>query len=123
MGVYLMFFTYAKDVWRSMVQHPEDREAAARKIIEAAGGELLSFYWMLGEHDGLAIFRVPNATVAAAVSAAVSSTGRIAELETIHLLSSAEARGSLELAKVIAAAYTPPGILLEKWRTGYDALG
>jgi len=123
MGVYMMFFTYAKDVWRSMVAHPEDREDAARRVIEAAGGELLCFYWMLGEHDGMAIFQVPNATVAAAVSAAVTASGRIERLETVHLLSSREARGSLELAKVIAADYRPPGVLEEKWRRGYDALG
>lgn len=123
MGVYLMFFTYAKDVWRSMVQRPEDREEAARRVVEAAGGELVCFYWMLGRHDGLAIFRVPNAAVAAAVSSAVTASGRIESLETVHLLSSREARGSLELARVIAADYRPPGVLEQNWRRGYDALG
>ena len=120
MSTYLTFFTYAKDVWRSMVQHPEDREAAARKVVEAAGGHLLAFYWMLGDHDGLAIFEVPNATAAAAVSAAISGSGRIARLRTVHLLDSKEVRGSLELAKVIVPAYQAPGGLMENWRAGWE---
>ena len=120
MSTYLTFFTYAKDVWRSMVQHPEDREDAARRVVEAAGGHLLDFYWMLGDHDGLAIYEVPNATVAAAVSASISASGRISDLRTVHLLTSREARGSLELAKVIAVAYQPPGGPREEWRAGYE---
>lgn len=123
MSVYLTFFTYTKDSMRSMVEHPEDREEAARKVIEAAGGQLLSFYWMLGEHDGLAIYEVPDAPAAAGVSAAISASGRISDLNTILLLSSVEVRRSLELAKVIAAQYQPPGGFSEEWRAGYDVLG
>jgi uncharacterized protein with GYD domain len=122
MSVYLTFFTYAREAWRSMVQHPEDREEAARRVIEAGGGRLLAFYWMLGDHDGVAIFEVPNATVAAAVSAAISASGRIASLKTVHLLNSVEARGALELAKVIASDYSPPGGPAQEWRADYDAL-
>ena len=123
MSTYLTFFTYAKDAWRNMVQHPEDREKSAARVIEAAGGKLLAFYWMLGDHDGFAIFEVPNATVASAVSAAISASGRVAELKTVHLLTSRQAHESLELAKVVAASYSPPGGPIEEWRSGYDALG
>ena len=120
MSTYLTFFTYDKDVWRSMVQRPEDREGAARKVVEAAGGQLLAFYWMLGDDDGLVIFEVPNATAAAAVSASIAASGRISRLRTVHLLDSKEVRGSLELAKVIAPSYQAPGGLMENWRAGYD---
>ena len=68
MRTYLTFFTYSKETWRAMVQKPEDRSEAARKVIEAAGGHLIAFYWMLGEHDGLAIFSAPGPEDAAAVS-------------------------------------------------------
>ncbi len=123
MSTYLTFFTYARDAWRNMVQNPEDREEAARKVIEAAGGSLVAFYWMLGDHDGLSIFEVPNATVASAVSAAISASGRVSHLKTVHLLTSRQARGSLELAKVVAASYSPPGGPVTEWRAGYDSLG
>jgi uncharacterized protein with GYD domain len=123
MSTYLTYFTYTKESMRTMVRHPEDREEAARKVVGAAGGRLLSFYWMLGDHDGLAIYEVPDATGAAGVSAAISASGRIAELRTVQLLDSAEVRRSLELAKEVAAEYEPPGGSSPQWRAGYDALG
>jgi uncharacterized protein with GYD domain len=123
MSTYVAFFSYTKEAKHEMVEQPEDREQAAREVIEAAEGRLLAFYWMLGEHDGLAIYEVPSATAAAAISAATTASGRIADLETVHLLSSAEARSALDLAKAIAGSYKPPGGFLENWRAGYDALG
>ena len=120
MSTYVTYFTYTKDAWRGMVQHPEDREAAAAKVIESAGGTLSAFYWMLGDHDGLVIFEVPNAAAAAGVSAAISASGRVAAIKTVHLLTSEEARASLELAKVVAPSYAPPGGLPEAWRAGFE---
>jgi len=123
MSTYAAFFTYTNDAWHDMVKQPEDREQAAREVIEAAEGRLLAFYWMLGDHDGLAIYDVPSATAAAAISATAAATGRIAEVKTVHLLTSAEARAALDLAKAIAGSYQPPGGFSEHWRAGYDALG
>ncbi len=123
MSTYLTYFTYTKDAMRSMVENPEDREEAARKVVAAAGGRLRSFYWMLGDHDGLAIFEVPEATGAAGVSAAISAGGRVERLKTVHLLDSAEIRRSLELAGAISSEYHPPGGFAESWRAGYDELG
>jgi uncharacterized protein with GYD domain len=122
MHTYLTFFTYSKETWRAMVQKPEDRSEAARKVIEAAGGHLVAFYWMLGQHDGLAIFQVAGPEDAAAVSAAISASGRIAVMQTHQLLSSEEASRVLQLAQVVTGAYEPPGGLTE-WRAGYDQLG
>ena len=67
MPTYLALFTYEKAAWRDMVRRPEDREAAARAVIEAAGGSLLAFYWMLGDHDGLAIYEAPDPSAAAGI--------------------------------------------------------
>ena len=120
---YIAFFTYAKSAWPGMVEHPEDREEAARKVIDAAGGRLLTFYWMLGDHDGLAIFEAADAVAAKAVSAAVSASGRISHVKTARLLDKGEVRRSLEAAKVIATVYEPPGGFMKEWRAEYDVLG
>jgi len=122
MHTYLTFFTYSRESWRTMVQKPEDRSEAARKTIEAAGGHMESFYWMLGEHDGLTVFRAPGPEDAAAVSAGISASGRIARMQTTQLLTSEEATRALQLAQVVTSAYHPPGGLKE-WRVGYDELG
>lgn len=119
MPEYLTHFTYARESWRAMVSSPEDRSDAARRVVEAAGGTLDRFYWTLGEYDGLAIFSVPDAESAAAVSAAISASGRISRMHTTRLLTSEEARHALEKAKVVRASYDPPGGERD-WRTDYD---
>lgn len=122
MPTYLTFFTYARDSWHKMVQQPENREEAAREVVGAAGGRLEAFYWMLGEHDGMAIYEAPSASAAAAVNAAIAATGHVVNTRTSSLLTSEEARTALELASVVSASYAPPGGLA-KWRAGYDELG
>lgn len=109
MPTYLTFFSYTSAAWHEMVQRPEDREAAARSVIEANGGRLLSFYWMFGDHDGLAIYETPDAIVAATVLAGIRSSGRIARLMTRSLLTGDEAQRVLDLAKFAQTTYAPPG--------------
>ena len=123
MPTYLALFTYEKAAWRDMVRQPEDREAAARAVIEAAGGSLLAFYWMLGDHDGLAIYEAPDAGSAAAVTAAILASGRIRDVRTNALLAAPETRGALERAGEVAAAYRPPGGAREDWRVDFDEAG
>jgi uncharacterized protein with GYD domain len=122
MPTYQTVFTYTKDSWRRMVERPEDRAAASRALVEAAGGTMIAFYWMLGEHDGLAIWEAPNAETAAAVNAAVAASGMLTGQRTTQLLTSDEAHRALVTAKVLTEAYRPPGAP-ENWRAGYDELG
>ena len=76
MAKYAMFFTYTSDAWARMINSPGDRAAAARQMVEAAGGTLECIYWMLGEHDGLAIVDLPDSVGAAAVNLAVTRSSR-----------------------------------------------
>jgi uncharacterized protein with GYD domain len=122
MNTYLTFFSYTKSAWREMVQHPEDREAAARGVIEASGGRLLAFYWMFGEYDGLAIYASEDAVTAATVQAGIVASGRIEGMTTHALLSGSEARRVLELAKSAAADYVPPGGR-SGWHSDFESRG
>jgi uncharacterized protein with GYD domain len=118
-STYLALFTYEQAAWRDMVRKPEDREAAARAVIDAAGGSLLAFYWMLGDHDGLAIYEAPDAAAAAAVTAAIMASGRVAGVRTSALLASTESHEALERASAVARAYQPPG-LREGWYADFE---
>jgi uncharacterized protein with GYD domain len=122
-STYLALFTYEKAAWREMVRHPEDREAAARAVIGAAGGTLLAFYWMLGDHDGLAIYEAPDAATAASVTVAILASGRVADVRTNALLSSADTLDALERAKSVARAYRPPGGARDNWRADFEESG
>ncbi|WP_217912667.1 GYD domain-containing protein [Miltoncostaea marina] len=118
MPTYMNLFTYDRDSWRAMVGAPEDRSAAARKVVEAAGGRLEGFWWMLGEHDGLVIYSAPDGAAAAAVSAAIAASGRVARMQTNQLLTADESRRALERARDVTEAYEPPGG--RDWRADYD---
>ena len=120
MSTYLALFTYEKEAWRDMIRRPEDREAAARAVIEAAGGSLLAFYWMLGDHDGLAIYEAPDAAAAAAVTAAIFASGRVADVRTNALLTPPETREALERAKDLTKSYRPPGGVHDQWRADFN---
>jgi uncharacterized protein with GYD domain len=122
MPTYLTFFEYTKDAWHKMVQRPEDREAATRRVMEANGGKLLAFYWMFGDHDGLAIYEAPDAVVAATVLAGIRATGRIETMTTRSLLTGQEAQPVLDLAKFASTEYAPPGGT-RQWHSDFESHG
>jgi uncharacterized protein with GYD domain len=122
MPTYLTFFVYTKDAWHEMVNHPEDREAAARKVMEANGGKLIAFYWMFGSHDGLAIYEAPDPVVAATVLAGIRATGRLERVDTHSLLTGKEAERVLDMAKFASTDYAPPGGA-RQWHSDYESRG
>lgn len=109
MPTYLTYFSYSNAAWNEMVLRPEDREAATRRVIESNGGRLLSFYWMFGDHDGLAIYEAVDNVVAGSVLAAIKATGRIDSLKTRVLLTGDDAQRVLDMAKFASTGYRPPG--------------
>ena len=115
---YVSFYRYTGEAWGSMVERPGNRAAAARKLIESVGGTMETFYWMLGDWDGLVIYEVPDA--AAAFSARVAGSGMLDAVQTNQLVSMDEAKRALDTAR--GAAYVPPGAQQE-WRAGGDVLG
>lgn len=104
-----------------MVEHPANRADAARAAIEGAGGEMESFYWMMGNSDGFVVYTMPDEVAAAAFSAAVSGSGRLARQETFQVLDMADGQRALERARAVSHAYRPPGAPSD-WRAEYDAL-
>jgi uncharacterized protein with GYD domain len=46
---------FTRDYVKALLASPEDREPAVRKLIEAVGGKVLSFYFTTGESDFLLV--------------------------------------------------------------------
>lgn len=109
MAKYAMFFSYTGETWARMVAHPEDRVTVARHVVESAGGTLETIYWMLGDHDGLAIVEVPDSVGAASISLAVTSSGAFKHNETRQLLTQDELTDALTRARTLTLAFRPPG--------------
>ena len=122
MSRYVSFFSYTGEAWGQMVDHPADRAEAARAAIEQAGGHMDAFYWTLGRYDGFVVYDMPDPLSAAAYSAAVCASGRLARQETCQVLDDADAQAVLARAGSVARSYRPPGAPAD-WREGYDALG
>jgi uncharacterized protein with GYD domain len=122
MSAYVTFFRYSAEAWKRMIDTPENRAVAARRLIEKVGGTMEIFYWMFGEWDGLVIYRVPDAATAATFSGVVTSTGLIAQIETHQLVGMDEVKIALERSKALETSYVPPGGQRE-WLADYvDAI-
>jgi uncharacterized protein with GYD domain len=109
MAAYAVFFSYTPQAWERMMIKPGDRAAAARAMIESAGGTLESLYFMLGDRDGFAVVHVPANEDVAALSIAIASSGAFSHVETKALVAPQDLAGVLEKAAAGGGAYAPPG--------------
>ncbi len=48
---------------KGLLEAPEDREPAVRKLVEAAGGKLIGFYFTTGDHDFMLVVEAPDAEI------------------------------------------------------------
>ena len=108
MPKFISFFSYTGESAKAMIEHPTDRSAAARTLVESLGGTLDSFYWMQGKHDGFLIVTLPDSVAASALSLAVGATGAITGLETHQIYDRSEQAAIVEAAAAPKRAYKPP---------------
>ncbi len=108
MAFYLYRANYSPEAIKAMVGNPQDREAPARKAIEAVGGKLHHIFLALGDSDIVALIEAPDDTVVAAVSLVVGASGAITGGSTTKLLTMEEAMAAMTKAHEVASAYTPP---------------
>ena len=52
---FITFFSYTGEAAKAMIEHPSDRSAASKALVESVGGTQEAFYWMQGKHDGFII--------------------------------------------------------------------
>jgi uncharacterized protein with GYD domain len=93
---------------KAMTERPQDREGPARDLIETFGGRLHHYYFMLGDHDGLAIAEFPDNASAAACSMRASASGSFTRFETHPLMTTKEAQRAMQMVKDRAFAYRAP---------------
>lgn len=107
---YISLFSWSSASWARMIRHPDDRVALARQVCETLGSTLESFYWLpLAIHDGLIITDLPDSVTAAALTAAITSTGAVRDIQTHEMLSQEQLGEALAVATDIGHVYRPPG--------------
>lgn len=99
---------FTQDYAKKLVQAPEDREPAVRKLVEAAGGKLVNFYFTTGDSDFMLITEGDSESVLAAMLA-TTTTGMVCDVSTVRAWTGAEFKKVAEKAGKLTDAYRPPG--------------
>ena len=110
MALFMLQGKYSPEAVKAIFDSGTDREAAARKVIEAAGGKLLGFYGMFGQdYNVLVIAEMPGNAEYIATIGTVLRTGTFQDWKTVPLFTSAELMQATEVSARIRSDYSPPG--------------
>jgi uncharacterized protein with GYD domain len=94
---------------KALVAAPEDREPAVRKLIEGAGGKVVSFYFTTGDTDFLLITEANEAESIIAALLATAATGMISNVTTARAWTGGEFKAVADKASKTASLYRAPG--------------
>ncbi|WP_343079187.1 GYD domain-containing protein [Ostreiculturibacter nitratireducens] len=99
---------YTASAMKGLMENPSDREAAARKLVEAAGGKLESFYMTTGPSDFTMKIVIDDVSSLLAGLMVAASTGAISNVQTIRAFTSDEFTAIQKKAASLAAQYSAP---------------
>jgi uncharacterized protein with GYD domain len=114
-GEFVMHFCltgqYTPRALNNILENPAtNRYEAAKKLIEAAGGKLISMYSVPADGPGvLVIFDVPDPNAAPAIEGVVIAAGTLQDVRLRRLYTQDEITQVRQKASKLRAAYTPPG--------------
>ncbi|NSY39831.1 GYD domain-containing protein [Leisingera sp. ANG59] len=100
---------YTSSAMKAMLDSPSNREAAARALVEAAGGKLESFYLTTGENDFSIKVTIDDVSNLLAALLATGASGAVSNLKTVRAFTADEFKEMQEKAGKFASAYKAPG--------------
>lgn len=102
---------YTPRALNAIMENPTtNRVEAARKLIEEAGGKLISMYSTAADGPGvLVIFDVPDPSAAPAISGITVAAGAIQNVRLTRLFTPDEITQVRQNAVKLKSAYSPPG--------------
>ena len=109
MSMYMLMAKYSAAALKAIGETGTDREAMARKTIEAAGGKLHGFYGAFGQEYGLVmIVEAPgHAEYIGGMMPAISS-GTFESYKTVPLYTWNDVAKAMPIAKKVREVYKPP---------------
>ena len=101
---------YTPQALNNMMDHPTtNRYEAAKQLIEAAGGKLISMYSTPADGPSvMVIFDVPDPGAAAAISGVVVASGALHHVKLTRLLTQDEVTHVRQKASQLRGVYKPP---------------
>lgn len=108
---FCMTAQYTPKALNAILENPEtNRYEAAKKMVEAAGGKLISMYSTAANGPGvLVIFDVADPNSASAMSGVVIASGSVHNVTLTRLWTPDEIKQVRQKAVQIKSSYTPPG--------------
>jgi len=100
---------FSREAVRGMVARPEDRAPAVAKLMEGAGGKLVSYYMTFGASDFHVVVEAPDERAMLAALAAVGSGPGVSELTSSLAVPSGQAVECFARAKDLAAKFKAAG--------------
>jgi uncharacterized protein with GYD domain len=107
MPFYMFQARYTAAALKAMVDKPQDREAAARPLVEAIGGKLHHLFFCFGAEDVVALIEAPDDKAMAAGALAIGASGAFSGGATTKLMTASEAMEAMAAAKKASASYKP----------------
>jgi uncharacterized protein with GYD domain len=107
MPYYMFQARYTAAALKAMVDTPQDREVAARPLVEAVGGTLHHLFFCFGEDDVVALIEVPDDNAMAAAALAIGASGAFSGGATTKLMTSGEAMEAMATAHKATASFRP----------------
>jgi uncharacterized protein with GYD domain len=105
---YLFQGRYTAAAINAMIDDPQDREAAARKLIESAGATMHSFFFCFGAEDAMALIEAPDDTTMTALAMAIGASGAFSGGSTTKLMTSGQAQDAMRAAGAARDNYAAP---------------
>ena len=105
---YMIQASYNQDQIKAMVDNPQDRAEAARKVVEGLGGKMECFYFTFGDSDIVMISEFPDNEAAVACAMAVAASGASSSYKTTVLVTPSQAVEAMKKAGAAMGSYRPP---------------
>jgi uncharacterized protein with GYD domain len=107
--LYITQGSYSQSAIKGLMDNPQDRRAAVRKLVQAAGGKVVALYMTTGEYDFLLINDFKDGDTAVALGMVAAASGSVTNLKTTRAWTTADFKGVAEKAAKVAGKYSAPG--------------
>lgn len=109
MAHYVVTGNYTPTAYKGLIARPDDREAAARALFEAAGGRMISYYVTTGDSDFVIVAESDDPLGVLSAMIVANASGALQNVNTRLAYTTAEFMQAQKNAADVAARYRAPG--------------
>lgn len=109
MALYMFMMRYTPEAVKSIVEGDTDRQEVARTVCEAAGGEMIGFYGLIGQEYHVALIAdMPSVSEYVGTVLVATMGGAIESFKTVPMYSNEEMHKARDTYKKVKGSYAPP---------------